>query len=780
MNDFRKRAVSLFFILLCMILALPGKGSAASPFKDVNNEHWAYPAIEWAYNKGLIKGYPDGTFAPNRTLTEAQFAAILTRYDCSNTSSLQAAPGEHHASGIYRYLLSKNIPLNGYTNLKARDEPITRGLVARVIAAFEGSDLSEPYAVQNMYLRDLSTGSTGKKDYKDYRADRTMTRAEAAVFYNRLSKNGSCWMSGLASKAGGRDDNRIELPPNFFGDDAMIFPPPELKPQPKPPIISIPYDSRLEDLDIEKPSLIANGVDSSFITLMLKDCYGGSIPEENSLTFQVTSKAGELHSGDPNDHFYYQEFDEKEYEKNPNATLYSSNFSTDGSNLTIKVTAPRSKKTVTDTISFRINDETKNSENMSCYQKPVTVQLEYVPQAELRIETTRENNILLADGRSTMTVTAKIVRPGGQVISDFNGRVLFRSSKGANLSTREASFYNGEASTTLTSLWSTQLETDEIRAEIVQVDSRYKDEVASLLNKTHRYQVVYDPEINLNNSCLRGDMEVAFIIDSSGSMKRSDPERLRVSKSKEFMTNLNAPSNIAAHFDSRGNLLYPTSDSVYWVRPTLDSVRQSGGTNIAQGMEVAFNQYSNNYPKIAILLTDGKSNERQVKQMLLRARAEQIKIFTIGLGSKTQLNETLLQQLAYETGGEYYHVTENIHIGSAYQSILNEVTCDIPAPSCSYSDQMFISPTLEYTSTDFYMNTYINENCGEIARVLLRFHSFDGNIDYELVHRGQNYYALKKSMNEISELLLYQGGTFLAYDLNGYLVGQKSVRSTSR
>lgn len=42
--------------------------------------HWAKASIEWAKEKGLIKGYPDGSFKPNNPLTRAEACAILERF----------------------------------------------------------------------------------------------------------------------------------------------------------------------------------------------------------------------------------------------------------------------------------------------------------------------------------------------------------------------------------------------------------------------------------------------------------------------------------------------------------------------------------------------------------------------------------------------------------------------------------------------------------------------------------------------------------------------------
>lgn len=53
---------------------------AASPFQDVSPEDEAYAAIVWAKDRGIISGYADGTFKPNASITEAQFAKMLVQF----------------------------------------------------------------------------------------------------------------------------------------------------------------------------------------------------------------------------------------------------------------------------------------------------------------------------------------------------------------------------------------------------------------------------------------------------------------------------------------------------------------------------------------------------------------------------------------------------------------------------------------------------------------------------------------------------------------------------
>lgn len=51
----------------------PGEG------KDDITGHWAEEAIRWCMERGLLKGYPDGSFAPDKPVTRAELAAVLDR-----------------------------------------------------------------------------------------------------------------------------------------------------------------------------------------------------------------------------------------------------------------------------------------------------------------------------------------------------------------------------------------------------------------------------------------------------------------------------------------------------------------------------------------------------------------------------------------------------------------------------------------------------------------------------------------------------------------------------
>ena len=59
--------------------ALTGVDTQTAMFPDVPENHWAYEYVKGLCEKGIIKGYPDGNFNGNRSMTRYEFAAMLYR-----------------------------------------------------------------------------------------------------------------------------------------------------------------------------------------------------------------------------------------------------------------------------------------------------------------------------------------------------------------------------------------------------------------------------------------------------------------------------------------------------------------------------------------------------------------------------------------------------------------------------------------------------------------------------------------------------------------------------
>lgn len=49
------------------------------PFTDINASDWFYQDLVWAYENGLMVGYADGTFQPQRSISQATIVTVLAR-----------------------------------------------------------------------------------------------------------------------------------------------------------------------------------------------------------------------------------------------------------------------------------------------------------------------------------------------------------------------------------------------------------------------------------------------------------------------------------------------------------------------------------------------------------------------------------------------------------------------------------------------------------------------------------------------------------------------------
>src|SRR3989454_1829697 len=74
-GQMRTLAVSVAAILVLAVVS----PAFAQPFADVPTDHWAFDAIAELAAKGIIEGFPDGTFKGDRGVTRYEVAMIVAR-----------------------------------------------------------------------------------------------------------------------------------------------------------------------------------------------------------------------------------------------------------------------------------------------------------------------------------------------------------------------------------------------------------------------------------------------------------------------------------------------------------------------------------------------------------------------------------------------------------------------------------------------------------------------------------------------------------------------------
>ena len=64
---------------ILLLMAAASGAYAQGPFADVPTDHWAYEAVNDLQEKGILIGYPEGTFQGKRALTRYEFAVAISR-----------------------------------------------------------------------------------------------------------------------------------------------------------------------------------------------------------------------------------------------------------------------------------------------------------------------------------------------------------------------------------------------------------------------------------------------------------------------------------------------------------------------------------------------------------------------------------------------------------------------------------------------------------------------------------------------------------------------------
>lgn len=64
-------------IPISLVVGLLFQTTAFASFPDVSASHANYDAIIYVQSRGIVSGYPDGSFRPNQTINRAEFVKIL-------------------------------------------------------------------------------------------------------------------------------------------------------------------------------------------------------------------------------------------------------------------------------------------------------------------------------------------------------------------------------------------------------------------------------------------------------------------------------------------------------------------------------------------------------------------------------------------------------------------------------------------------------------------------------------------------------------------------------
>ena len=159
--------------------------------------------------------------------------------------------------------------------------------------------------------------------------------------------------------------------------------------------------------------------------------------------------------------------------------------------------------------------------------------------------------------------------------------------------------------------------------------------------------------------------DICMLLDRSGSMGGEPIQNLRTAVA-DFIADMEAGTSLSlVAFDSSAQRLTDLTQDSASLLMAADSLSAGGGTEITtairEGLSVLQEAGSN---RVMLLMTDGQSNIDF--GVVDDAAAEGITIHTIGFGS---VNDTLLQEIADRTGGQYVRADSSAELSNVYASL---------------------------------------------------------------------------------------------------------------
>ena len=136
-------------MLATILYRLEGEPSVgSSDFTDVESGMYYTDAVAWASSKGIVTGYGDGTFLPNKAITREEMAAMLYRYasykgyDVTNMKDLSgysdAASVSSYAVEALQWATGEGLVTNMDDGTLTPAGPAVRAQIATILMRFLG------------------------------------------------------------------------------------------------------------------------------------------------------------------------------------------------------------------------------------------------------------------------------------------------------------------------------------------------------------------------------------------------------------------------------------------------------------------------------------------------------------------------------------------------------------------------------------------------------------------------------------------------------------------
>lgn len=264
------------------------------------------------------------------------------------------------------------------------------------------------------------------------------------------------------------------------------------------------------------------------------------------------------------------------------------------------------------------------------------------------------------------------------------------------------------------------------------------------------------------SSGVTSNVDVDLAIDRSGSMVDYGKMDAAKSSAKQFVTLMNYNDMLGVvDFDDIVTVTYPlmkiTSDTIKTdAQNAIDTLYYRNLTSIGGGLQAASNELKTKgnlgEPWAVVLLTDGVENTApMVADVLPTIVTDNTKVFTIGLGS--DVDATLLTDIASQTGGLYYFSPS----ASELQSIYNSIGGVVRGQSAVMSASSTINPGESCTHTTFIDATMTN--------VIFSSAVGGSELDFSLI-TPEGFVIDETTLSINPNVVFTEVGTYKAYTIN--------------
>ncbi len=170
-------------------------------------------------------------------------------------------------------------------------------------------------------------------------------------------------------------------------------------------------------------------------------------------------------------------------------------------------------------------------------------------------------------------------------------------------------------------------------------------------------------------------LDMMFVMDTSRSLRGTDPEDFRSAGAIGLVRNLSPKSDIkigVVSFDKQGELAQPMTSDRDKVVAAIRDLPRSGSTNLAAGIRTALAEIETNgrpgSSRVIMLFTDGKSNRKKAHAAARESILQGVTIQTIMLGASKTGGE-ILDEIAWGTGGSFVQVSDPTKLPEAFLNL---------------------------------------------------------------------------------------------------------------